>query len=144
MTDKLMNTALHHAAKNGNEELAKLLIDNGAPINKADIYGSTPLHYAVQGGHNDVVLTLLHSGAVVNTADKSLQTPLHYAVKRGHKDVVLAFATFWCYCGRCGQEVAHPLIFCHTGSHLPQRRLLIRSLKQKRASSTGIMPGGLL
>ena len=29
MTDKLMNTALHHAAKNGNEELAKLLIDNG-------------------------------------------------------------------------------------------------------------------
>jgi ankyrin repeat protein len=39
-------TPLHHAAFQGNLHVVKLLVANGAEIDKVDVYGNTPIHVA--------------------------------------------------------------------------------------------------
>jgi len=58
-------TPLHKAARNGQAEVIKLLLDRGADVNaidKARIRGS-PLHHAVSMGHLDCVRILCDHGA---------------------------------------------------------------------------------
>lgn len=51
------STVLHLAGENGNAELVKLLLENGALIKKDDC-GETPLDYARQSGSKEVALLL--------------------------------------------------------------------------------------
>lgn len=48
-------TALHMAARNGNEAAVKLLLELGADISGRDGYERTALHLAVEMGHRDTV-----------------------------------------------------------------------------------------
>nr|MCU0364255.1 ankyrin repeat domain-containing protein [Ignavibacteriaceae bacterium] len=56
-------TALHYAVINGDVELVKYLIKNGANVNKATGEGSTPLYLAKLGNHEDVIGVLKKAGA---------------------------------------------------------------------------------
>ncbi|KAJ1640400.1 ankyrin repeat-containing domain protein, partial [Pavlovales sp. CCMP2436] len=47
------STALHMACANGHVEIARILLDAGAPFT-ANASGNTPLHWAVQNGHESV------------------------------------------------------------------------------------------
>ena len=92
--DKNGNTPLHLAINNGNKAVAKLLIDNGADLNTADVSsrndknGNTPLHLAAENGNIEVIKLLINSGADLNTADVSSRnahggkSALEYAVLR--------------------------------------------------------------
>jgi len=42
-----MNTALHYACDNGNMDLARFLINNGAPLVKYNLRGWLPLHAGI-------------------------------------------------------------------------------------------------
>ena len=44
-------------------DVVKLLLNNGADPNKADIWKETPLSAAVKKGHKDVAKMLLEAGA---------------------------------------------------------------------------------
>ncbi|KAJ5077781.1 ankyrin repeat family protein [Anaeramoeba ignava] len=66
-------TALHHAAKRGNEE---------------DDFGLTPLHWAAYGGHTGCVWLLLDKGADIYARAKNGDTALHKAAWRGNKATV--------------------------------------------------------
>ena len=59
-------TPLQYAAKRGNIDLAKLLLESGANPNKivhwGHSYGLTALHWAVTSDHKDVVKLLLEQG----------------------------------------------------------------------------------
>ncbi len=68
------------AARNGQLEIARLLIQQGANVNGRDVWGSTPLHLAV--GYPDIVDLLIASGANVNLRDGFGNTPLHLAVRQ--------------------------------------------------------------
>jgi len=48
-------TPLHSAAHNGQTELVKLLIDNGADVNAETDDGQTPGHMAEEGGFYETV-----------------------------------------------------------------------------------------
>ena len=66
--NKYNKTALMRAAFEGQKDIVKLLIDNGAEVNAVDDNNSTPLMWAV-GGNRDfpnVVKLLLEAGAYVN------------------------------------------------------------------------------
>ena len=73
-----MNT-LHNAAKNGNLNRVKALLNQGVPVNSRTVDGLTPLHYAAIKGHLNIVQELLRRGAHLNPRDRIGVTPLYVA-----------------------------------------------------------------
>lgn len=60
--------------------IAKLLLDNGASINRVDKHGLTALHYQISMSAASCVSLLLYFGADPNARDRQDSTPLHWAV----------------------------------------------------------------
>ncbi|XP_065829301.1 serine/threonine-protein kinase TNNI3K-like [Oscarella lobularis] len=83
-------TALHLAAMEGNNEIAKLLLLNGADPNASDVVGFSPLHFACFYGHESTIDLLLSRGAHINLLGEVGDTPLHLACYKGHRNVVEA------------------------------------------------------
>jgi ankyrin repeat protein len=88
--DRSGRTPLSHAAENGHEAVAKLLLANNADINlKDERYGQMPLSWAADNGQEAMVKLL-----VANNADIELKsirygrTPLLWAVIYGREAVV--------------------------------------------------------
>ena len=61
--DEYGSTALHWAAHNNSLETAKLLIDRGAQVNRADHRGETPLDDAIKERHRKMQALLRRHGA---------------------------------------------------------------------------------
>ena len=85
-------TALILASEYGHLDIVKLLIANGAKINRmggSHIKTGTALIYASKNGHKDIVEYLIINGAKINKRSKSEgETALMVAAKNGHIDVV--------------------------------------------------------
>ena len=79
---------LHDAAKAGDVDKAKQLLDQGAALAEPDPAGEPALLIAALNGHADVVALLLDRGADVNVRNKGGLTALHAAAYGGHVDVV--------------------------------------------------------
>ncbi|KAF8224156.1 ankyrin [Tricholoma matsutake] len=93
-------TPLHWAASSGSINIAQLLIDHKAEVDRSDNSGWTPLHIAVSAGNDDIVQELrqqkefqrnypsigrllISRGADINAKDKANQVPLHRAATTG-------------------------------------------------------------
>ena len=72
-------TALTFAAREGDLESAKALLDAGADINETTEYGWTPLLTATNNRHYILGKYLMDRGADVNKANKGNWTPLYIA-----------------------------------------------------------------
>ena len=72
-------TALVFAAREGDLDSAKLLLDAGADINQTTEYGWTPLLTAVNNRNYTLAAHLIERGADVNLANKGGWTPLYLA-----------------------------------------------------------------
>ena len=86
-------TALHLAAFFGKPEIARALIDAGAPVDaytKNDL-ANQPLHAAAAGRHLEVCRLLLAAGADVNATQHGGYTPLHEAAQHGDVEMVELF-----------------------------------------------------
>jgi len=70
--------ALIHAAENGNHEMVRFLLDQGAHI-EAGIGGETALYIAAKHGHDAVVQVLLDYGA--RAEKKNCVSPLAVALQ---------------------------------------------------------------
>lgn len=81
-------TALMSAVEDRHADVARLLLENGADVNRKDAKGNTPLMAAALGGQTSLVMALLHRGADVNAENDYAETPLSNAVINGHADVV--------------------------------------------------------
>jgi len=79
---------LFAAAKSGDKNSLRLLIDQGLDVNVKDASGWTPLHHAAGQGHADVCELLIAKGADVNAKDDREWRPLHRAAAGGYIDVV--------------------------------------------------------
>lgn len=80
------HTPLQMAALSGNEELARLFLDNGANIEaKSMSMGYTPLLCATTRGHFNMISFLLNRGADVNAVSK-YGSALHMAVYFRRRD----------------------------------------------------------
>ncbi len=78
-------SALMIAALSGQLEIARLLIDKGAHVNKT---GWTPLHYAATNGHLDMIRLLLDHYAYIDAESPNGTTPLMMAAHYGSADAV--------------------------------------------------------
>ncbi|MCP5382408.1 MAG: ankyrin repeat domain-containing protein [Kordiimonadaceae bacterium] len=83
-------TALHIASYFGHAECARLLLENGADIEKVAMNGSElrAIHSAVAGCHTDVVKVLIEFNPDVDVQMLGGFTPLMSAAALGNKDIV--------------------------------------------------------
>ena len=74
----------------GDEEVARLLVDNGANINACQHDDQSPLHCAAKGGREAAMIAqlLLASGGDVGMTDRKGATPLHQAAGCGNDMMV--------------------------------------------------------
>jgi uncharacterized protein len=72
-------SALTFAAREGDIESAKILLDAGADVNQLTNYGWTPLLVATNNRHYKLGVYLIERGADVNLANKGGWTPLYLA-----------------------------------------------------------------
>ena len=63
---------LYDACEKGKVALARVLLDNGAEVDRACEDGRTPLYIACQQGHVDVARLLLERGAVFENNSRAL------------------------------------------------------------------------
>ena len=66
-TDRYGQTVLHAAARDWHPDVARLLIDNGAEVNKADMYGRSPVYIAASLDYEEMVEFLHSMGGVCTT-----------------------------------------------------------------------------
>jgi|GEM_PF-2769794 len=84
-----LDTALHSAVANNNEDEIANLLSQGADVNAKNLLGNTPLHTAISLGLEDVVGQLLSNSKIICDAiDDRERTPLHCAIKKGNLKIV--------------------------------------------------------
>ena len=70
---------IHNAARNGNLNRVKALLNQGVPVNSRNAHGWTPLHWAALSENLNIVQELLRRGAHVNPRTRNGTTPLYLA-----------------------------------------------------------------
>ncbi len=96
---------LMFAAKAGNFELVKLLVEHGAEINAGASRGATPLQFACMKGDFESVKYLIQHGAVVTNATASLS----WAAWRGYSNIVVLLVEKGVPINQPAGEVGAPL-----------------------------------
>lgn len=84
-----VDNPLLDAARRGEVEVVRSLLDGGADVNAARGDGLTALHAAAERGHLDVAKLLISAGAELDAGTRiGRYTPLHLAGRGGHGHVV--------------------------------------------------------
>jgi ankyrin repeat protein len=86
--DKIHQTAIYYAAREGKLKVCNYLLDQGVALNEIDVYNQTPVYYAAREGRKEIVQLFAERGADLNLIDKYGQTCVFYAIREGHFDVV--------------------------------------------------------
>ena len=83
------NVLLRELALNdvGDRDAIRLLLAQGADINRADANGDTALHLAVSRDYRVVVKHLINAGADVNAVNGAGATPLGLALEKGSPEI---------------------------------------------------------
>lgn len=79
---------LQWAAKNGNAEICRALLEGGAKVNSKNYYFTSPLVLAAESGSLETVKLLIEKGAELDKLDRVLGTPLHQAAIGGNAEIV--------------------------------------------------------
>jgi ankyrin repeat protein len=83
---------LHKAAREGDADRVRELLDAGADVNVRNTDKQrlqyTPLHWAAYYGHLEIAEILISRGADLDAVDPDYSTPLYLAAEEGHPKVV--------------------------------------------------------
>jgi hypothetical protein len=85
--DEQLGRELLSAARNGSEDVCRLLIANKALVNAKDNFEQTSLICAACNGHKAICRLLIENKALVEAKDNYGWTPLSWAATNGYKDV---------------------------------------------------------
>jgi ankyrin repeat protein len=93
--DNRGRTALHWVAENGNEAIARMLVEQGADISAEDKHKDTPLHCAARRVHETIVQMLIEKSASVKATNEDGQTALDLAAERNHEATKMLLLRAW-------------------------------------------------
>ncbi len=79
---------VHSAARIGDMETLRILVENRAKLNARNALLQTPLFLAAQNNHPEVVIYLYRMGADLDRWDRDGVTPLTVAANEGHEEAV--------------------------------------------------------
>ncbi len=80
---------LHRAALSGDEELIRLLIDNGMPLDVIDQRGFQAIHRAVEYGQLNIVKVLVDKGARIDAQVRRIGwQPIHIASRENQLEMI--------------------------------------------------------
>lgn len=82
---------LHSAAKGGNWDIIRELLDLGCDHSLQTKFGCTALHHAAQGGAYQVAENLLNLGCNIRVQDRDGNMPWHAAAEGGNLKVLELF-----------------------------------------------------
>ena len=81
-----MGWDIWEAAEQGNIEVVKQHLANGADVNLKNMHGNTPLQYAAMAGQTGIAKLLLIKEADLNTKNINDKRPLDVAIKLNHTE----------------------------------------------------------
>jgi ankyrin repeat protein len=118
--------ALVDAAKQGNREAVRTLVQRGADVNSTSADGTTALHWAAHNGDGELVSALVRAKANVNVNNRYGIAPIWLAATNGHADVVetLLRAGAKAETSR-GDSGETALMVASMGGHVPVMRRLL-------------------
>jgi len=87
MTKKENNVKLLAAARRGDINTIRILLNKGTDVNAKDRHGETALIWAAAIGNIDLVKLLIAKGADVNIFDKEGYTAFKYADEQGYTEI---------------------------------------------------------
>ena len=102
---------LHKIASDGNPEIALLLLNNGAIVDKESHDGLTPLHIAASAGNMEVIDILLRYKANIDVQDAAKTTPLIRAVQDGQHNAAVKLVNAGANTEICTLKGIHVLHF---------------------------------
>jgi len=79
---------LAEAARQGDVDTVRALLQQGFDPNASSVDGTPALHWAARVNHQELALLLLNAGADVNAASRYGLTPIHLAVQNHHVGMV--------------------------------------------------------
>lgn len=137
-------TALHIAAKTGNDVVVQILLDAKADVSMRTKSGLTALHYAANSGNAKSVAALLaahEDGASLDSQASSGDSALHLSAGGGHAAAIRLLAWGGCNVNLPGALGATPLHVAAQGGHsLAVRELLEHGAATSARTSTGHTP----
>jgi uncharacterized protein len=78
---------IHSAAAGNYNDIARMLIDNGANVNVKQQAGATPLHSAAQNGNLELLIMLLENGADTEVRMEGGKLPADLAREKGFAEI---------------------------------------------------------
>ncbi|XP_054722510.1 ankyrin repeat and protein kinase domain-containing protein 1-like [Uloborus diversus] len=87
-TDDNGRTALHRAARCGDTERIRALLDGAMDTRARDVYGGTPLHLALLYEKEAAAELLVNADCITDLVDNYSRTPLHHAAGSGCVNVI--------------------------------------------------------
>lgn len=78
---------IHSAAAGSYNDIARMLIENGAQVNVKQQAGATPLHSAAQNGNLDLLIMLLENGAETSVRMEGGKLPADLAREKGFDEI---------------------------------------------------------
>lgn len=85
---KVDRSVLHEVVDVGNLAVTRLLLGNGADVNRTDKIGVTPLMIAANNNHQSIAQLLLDNGADVKATFSAKGTAISLAAAAGHESIV--------------------------------------------------------
>lgn len=88
ITNREGSTLLHFAAKRGDAEIAKFLLESNFSVDITNDNGTTPLHWATEAGNENIFHYFIENGANIQIVNNMRDTLLHRAYRSKNKNII--------------------------------------------------------
>ena len=126
---------IHNAARNGNLNRVRALLNSGTNVNARYQYGETPLIFAAYKGRLPMVRELLDRGANINARDHEGETALIRAAFWGHLAIVRLLLERGANVNARTHEGWTPLMYTADSGHLA----IVRELLEHGSNTNGVL-----